>query len=128
MNNVQIPTESTTGLFNVGTIEGILVLILVIFILKESSKKVVNMVWGIVGLVFAFQFLYILGQTSFNNIVPVGNFFKYDALGALAQLIPWQPAKDFLMTCSNFLTTFIMSAANMLVWAWQETMGSLPIG
>ena len=69
MNNVQIPTESTTGLFNVGTIEGILVLILVIFILKESSKKVVNMVWGIVGLVFAFQFLYILGQTSFNKYI-----------------------------------------------------------
>ena len=125
MTGIQIPTESTTGFFNVGTIEGILVLILVIFILKESSKKVVNMIWGFIGLIFVFQVLFILGQTPINDIIPIASFFKFDAFSAVAQLIPWEPAKNVLYTISNFLTSMILSVVNAIIWSWNNLRESI---
>lgn len=118
---IEIP-ELNSQWFSLDSIEGILIVIFMIFIMIHSSKRVVNMIFGLLAVIVGVQVLFILGQTDLNNYVPIAKFFHHDVFGAIAQLMPGTKAAQILMMISQFMTDLIGSFIGFI---YETTMGLL---
>ena len=94
INSDAISTDSVEGWIII-----IIGLCLAHFIWKKASKAAV---WCMCG-ILAFQVLYILSLTGFNEIIPLNRVFKYDVLTAIAQCFAGTKICSVLLWLDSFL-------------------------
>ena len=121
---IEMP-ELSSQWFSLDSIEGILIVIFMIFLVARSGKRFADMIFGFLGIIFVVEILFILGQTGLNNYIPIGRFIKFDAFAALAQLIPNTKVASLLMTVSQFLTSIANELINFLIYSWESLLGNL---
>ena len=97
---IEVP-ELNSQWFSLDSIEGILIVIFMIFLMIRSGKRVADMIFGFIGIAFVVQILFILGQTNLNNYIPIAKYIKYDCFSAIAQLFP--NTNFFLYTLEDLL-------------------------
>lgn len=91
--------------------EGIVIIFAICFIAWGIYKKASDFVkWSCAVILFC-QVMYWLGQTSFNNLVPVAYVFRYDILTAIAQCFVGTKACDVIL----WIDAFIRSVS-IVVW------------
>ena len=79
------------------SIEGWILIFLILFIVWNLCRKAFKFVGWSCALIFLIQVCYFLGQTDLNTIIPIGNFFQYDILAAIAQTCVGTPFCDWLL-------------------------------
>lgn len=104
--------QITSNVFNLGTVEGILVVLFVGFLLWHSSKKVVGIISGILFLFVVFQIMYGIGQSDLNRILNIAGLFHYDAFTYLANLIPGTKIAEFILQAGSFINGFTINFGN----------------
>ena len=93
------------------SIEGIIIIFALAFIAWGIYKKASEFVGWSLAVILLCQVMYWLGQTSFNNLVPVAYVFKYDILAAIAQCFVGTKACDAIL----YIDAFIRSVS-IVVW------------
>lgn len=101
-------------------LEGIIVLLLLIWIVTSFFRKAFHAVWWALMLIVLLQIGYILGQTELNNAIPFASVFKYDVIAAVAQVFPGTPVETFLMKISEFLSQIFRDFAATVSAFWDD--------
>ena len=66
--------------------EGLLVILLVIFLTVAILKKATKFILFCVSLLCLLQVGFMLSKTSLNDKIPLDRYFKYDILGSITQI------------------------------------------
>lgn len=85
------------------SIEGIIVMVLIIFVIYKLFHRAYRFVWWCVGLIIFIQCMYILGISPVNNYIPLHSIFPYDILSSIAQLFVGTKAGDILLWVNELL-------------------------
>ena len=94
-------------------LEGIIVLLLLIWIVTSFFRKAFHAVWWALMLIVLLQIGYILGQTELNNAIPFASVFKYDVIAGT-------PVETFLMKISAFLSQIFRDFAATVSALWDD--------
>lgn len=114
--DIQIPTPEFDGnIFSVSSISLILFVVALIFLIKYSSKKIVDLIFAIIGLVFLFQILYIIGNTSLDKYIHLSAVFKYDVFSSIAQFFPNTVFAKYLSMAGHWLSQFMADLINWIM-------------
>lgn len=106
--------ELNPSAWSLDSIEGVVILLIVAFITWAAIKKMFNFLWMAVGAIFLIQFLYVLGQTSFNEIIPIASWFKYDIFSALAQLCVGTKLSEWLTAFGTWFSNVMLVPCNFI--------------
>ena len=109
--------ESTLNSHNISmdSIEGIIIIFALAFIAWGIYKQAMKWVkWSLAVILFC-EFMYWLGQTSFNNLIPVGEVFRYDILTAIAQVFVGTKVCEALLWIDAFIRSVCIT-----VWGFIE--------
>lgn len=101
--------------FSVNSIEGVLVLLLIAFMIYNIINKSFKFVKFSVGLLLIIEIGYCLSLTGFNNIIPLNEIFKYDVLTSLAQLCVGTKLSDILLKIDASFIVFFQQLWNLIV-------------
>lgn len=120
MNKIEIPfPELNSSIFSLNSIEGILLVVgiffIIFFTIKYSTKKIVNLIFRLLGVLLIFQILYIIGTTSIDQYVHLSYIFKYDIFSAIAQFFPGTWLAKALTTAGHWLS---QGMADIVNWIW----------
>lgn len=100
--------------FSSDSVNGFIIIILMLCVVHAVWKRSVSSVIWASGMILFFQIMYILSLTGLNNIIPIGNIFKYDVLTSIAQCFVGTFVCDFLLWLDSFLTAVIFHAWDFL--------------
>lgn len=96
------------------SVEGVLVLILILFMLHSFSEKMFKVAsWCLAGILII-QIGYYLSFTGLNDFIPFSSIFKYDIMTSLAQLCVGTKLSDIILYASAVLQTILNAAAGYL--------------
>ena len=96
------------------SVEGVLVLILILFMLHSFSEKMFKVAsWCFAGILII-QIGYYLSFTGLNEYIPFSSIFKYDIMTSLAQLCVGTKLSDIILYASAVLQTILNAAAKYL--------------
>lgn len=94
--------------------QSILVVIGIITIVGGIIKHMFNIVkYAIIGVIIM-QLGFLLGQTAFNDFIPIRDIFKYDVFTALGNLFPNTFIQDILSAVGQFLSKIVLFILNLL--------------
>ena len=94
--------------------QGIVFSILIVGIIISIAKNITSWIkYGIIGIIIL-QALFILGQTSFNNLIPIRDIFKYDIFTSLGNLMPGTFIQTAFTAVGEFLSKIILLIINLL--------------
>ena len=96
-------------------IEGILILLLFLFLLHEVSQKLVHFAGWLLGVVFIFQFCYCMSFTGIDSYMHFSTFFKYDVLTAIAQYFAGTKICNALLWTGTFMQVICNGLAGFLL-------------
>ena len=65
--------------------------------------------------------MYVLGKSPVNDIIPIGNIFKYDVFSAIAQLCVGTKFSEGLLAFGNWLSNLMYVAGAKFVELWNST-------
>lgn len=89
--------------FSADSIEGWILIIIAICLFHSMWRRASKAVsWCLCGILLV-QLLHVLSLTGFNEIVPLGNIFKYDILTAIAQCFAGTKICSVLLWFDSFL-------------------------
>lgn len=114
MGTIEMPQLNST-IFSLDSIEGILLIVLAIFIIKYSSKKIVDIIFSLLGVALVFELLYILGNTPLDNYTHISSVFKYDIFSSIAQLVPGTKLAEWLQTAGYVVTNFMYGLVDWVI-------------
>ena len=114
MGTIEMPQLNST-IFSLDSIEGILLIVLAIFIIKYSSKKIVDIIFSLLGVALVFELLYILGNTPLDNYTHISSVFKYDIFSSIAQLVPGTKLAEWLQTAGSVVTNFMYGLVDWVI-------------
>lgn len=86
------------------SIEGIIVLLLLLVLVYKLFNKAYRFAWWCVGLIVFIQCMYLLGGTAINNYIPLRTICPYDVLQSIAQLFVGTGFADALLWVDELLT------------------------
>lgn len=89
-------------------IEGWILIFLILFIVWNLCRKAFQFVGWSCALILLIQVCYFLGQTNLNTVIPIGNFFQYDVLTAIAQTCVGTPVCDWLLKINASIQYIIL--------------------
>lgn len=113
--NIELPTPEFDGnIFSLSSISMILLIVALIFFIKYSSKKIVDLIFGILGILFLFQVLYIVGNTPIDQYIHISKVFKYDIFSSIAQFFPGTKFAQYLSTAGHWLSQFMVDLVNWI--------------
>lgn len=90
------------------SIEGWVLIFLILFIIWNLCRKTLKFAGWSCAVIFLIQICYFLGQTDFNNLIPIGNWFQYDVLTAIAQTCVGTPVCDWLLKINASIQYIIL--------------------
>lgn len=94
--------------------QGIIFAIIIVGIVISIAKNMTAWIkYGIIGIIIL-QVLFILGQTSFNNLIPIRDIFKYDIFTSLGNLMPGTFIQDIFTAVGEFLSKIILLLINLI--------------
>lgn len=91
--------------FSTDSIEGWLLIFLITFLVYNISKKAMKFIKWTVSCIIIVQLCYWLSMTGLNDIIPLGDIFKYDLLTAIAQCFVNTKLCDILLYINAFFKT-----------------------
>lgn len=124
MSTIEMPQLNST-IFSLDSIEGILLIVLAIFIIKYSSKKIVDIIFSLLGVALVFELLYILGNTPLDNYTHISSVFKYDIFSSIAQLVPGTKLAEWLQTAGYVVTNFMYGLVDWVIHLPETFFSSL---
>ena len=89
--------------FSSDSIEGWIIMLLFGFIVYEFSQKAVKFAAWAICVIFMFQVFYWLSLTGMNDVIPLGRFFKYDVMTAVAQCFVGTKICDVILWANAFI-------------------------
>lgn len=94
--------------------QGIIVILLVVFIAIALVRKAMKFVLFCVSLLCLMQVGYMLSQTSLNDKIPLDKYFKYDIVSSITQI--WEDTdKDQLEQDINNMANSIVSGTGEII-------------
>lgn len=102
------------------SIEGWIIMLLIGFVIWNIYRKALKFVGWSISVIFLFQVCYYLGQTSFNNIIPLATFFKYDVMTSLAQCFAGSAVCDIILWANAAIRTISMNAWTFVCDGWKS--------
>lgn len=109
-----------TKAFSTDSIEGWIIILLLGFIAWNIYRKALNFVGWSVSVILLFQVFYYLGQTGFNNIIPLATVFKYDVLTSLAQCFAGTRVCDGILWINAAIHTICVSLWTTVCEYWNS--------
>ena len=113
--------ELNPNVFSFDSLEGIIVVVALAFLVWCIARKFIKFVWWSIGLIFFIQIMYVLGKSPVNDIIPIGNIFKYDVFSAIAQLCVGTKFSEGLLAFGNWLSNLMYVAGAKFVELWNGT-------
>jgi len=100
---------------DLGSSQGLIVSALIIFCIWCVFKRRLRWLCFVLTAIVGIEVLYILGQTRFNDIVPLRHIFKYDVFAAIGQLFPDTWFGESLIKFGTWLSNLLISPINFLI-------------
>ena len=100
---------------DLGSSQGLIVLALIIFCVWCVFRRRLRWFRFVLIAIVGIEVLYIIGQTSFNDIVPLHHIFKYDVFAAIGQLFPDTWFGESLTKFGTWLSNLLISPINFLM-------------
>lgn len=100
--------------FTTDSIEGWLVILLLLFMGWNISRKALKFVAWSVSFIFLVQVFYWLSFTGLNDIIPLSEVFKYDVLTSIAQCFVGSRLCDGILWVNAFIQTICTQAYNLI--------------
>lgn len=100
---------------DLGSSQGLIVLALIIFCVWCVFRRRLQWLRFVLIAIVGIEVLYIIGQTSFNDIVPLRHIFKYDVFAAIGQLFPDTWFGESLTKFGTWLSNLLISPINFLM-------------
>lgn len=94
--------------------EGIITLVLTVFLIYTIKEKAWKFVTWCVGGLLLVQIFYLLGTTPIDNYIPFSAIFKYDILTSLAQLCVGTKLSDGLLWIAAWLRYVFMKFGDIV--------------
>lgn len=113
------------SVFTVDSLEGVLVILIVIFLVYRLTRHLGDFVGWLIGALFMIQLCYLLGMTAVNDYIPFANFFKYDVITAVAQVFEGTFVCDALLYVSAFMRYIAKVVAGAFEWLWPVVTGMI---
>lgn len=101
--------------FTIDSLEGILIIALIIYMIYHMSRKTKNIVKACLGILLALQIGWWLSCTSLNNLINLRSIFKYDVLTSIAQVFVGTKICDILIGLNALIKTIFVEIANLVV-------------
>jgi len=108
--------------FTADSLEGVFVILLVIFAIYTIGRKMIKATMYCVMLLIFIQILYGLSLTSFNDVIPISSVIKYDAIAAVAQIFAGTFISDWLLNLSAFIMWLTYNLGNTIAGATKAIM------
>lgn len=113
------------------SIEGLIVLILLVFVVYKLFHKAYKFAWWCIGAIFFIEILYILGLTEINNTIPLHSIVPFSILGSLSQITVGLPKLSYALYYIDTMLTYSVAKAgvfawHVLVWLYNLIKNSLP--
>ena len=100
--------------FTSDSVEGVIIILLFLFLVYEVSHKAIHFAGWLCGLIFMFQVGHWLSFTGLNRMIPLNTIFKYDVLTAIAQCFVGTKVCDGLLYANAFIRTVCSQMYNLL--------------
>ena len=100
--------------FTLNSIEGLLVIALIIFLVYAIGKRIIKMICTSAALLVFIEMLYGLSLTAFNNVVHISSVVKYSLMVSIAQLFPGTFISDGLITASAYILMWMHRVVEVL--------------
>lgn len=110
---------------SVNSIEGVIVLLLIAFIIYSVVEKSFQFLKFSVGVLLIIEIGYVLSITGFNGLLPFNRVFKYDVLTSLAQLCVGTKVSNVLLTIDAWFIAFFQQLWVIVVNTWNGVRGML---
>lgn len=110
---------------SVNSIEGVIVLLLIAFIIYSVVEKSFQFLKFSVGVLLIIEIGYVLSITGFNGLLPFNRVFKYDVLTSLAQLCVGTKVSNVLLTIDAWFIAFFQQLWIIVVNTWNGVRGML---
>ena len=110
---------------SVNSIEGVIVLLLIAFIIYSVVEKSFQFLKFSVGVLLIIEIGYVLSITGFNELLPFNRVFKYDVLTSLAQLCVGTKVSSVLLTIDAWFIAFFQQLWIVVVNTWNGVRGML---
>lgn len=91
------------SIFSLDSAEGVLVIGLCVYFLYRLTKNLGDFVGWCIGALFIIELGYLLGFTVLNDYIPFRSIFKFDVLGAPAQLFAGTKIADGILYADAFM-------------------------
>ena len=112
------------------SLEGIIVLVLILFIVYKLFHHAYKFAWWCIGLIFFIEIMYILGLTAINDTIPLHSIFPHSILNSIAQLCVGTKFSYCLYYIDTMLTYSVAKAGELawrlLVSMWSVIQHALP--
>ena len=116
MDIINIPeADLESNVFSVHSIEGILLIIAIFFIIKYATKKAVDIAIKLSGIILLFQILYLIGCSPIDEYLKLSTIFKYDVFSTIARVFPGTFLCKILTTFGYYLSQFTADIINWIV-------------
>lgn len=112
--HINIP-QLNPSVLGLDSFEGVVVLLLIGLCIWFLFRRTFRRIRIVLIILFAVEILYILGQSSFNNIVPLRNVFKYDIFSAIGQLFVGTKLGEWLTTFGTWFCNILLVPVNFLM-------------